>query len=60
MLDIERLCRACALSVRTFYDVGAHRGETSTLALTRFPDAHLFALTRALSRCDLLSLGGAG
>jgi FkbM family methyltransferase len=43
MLDIERLCRAWQLSVRTFFDVGANWGETSAMALRRFPDARIFA-----------------
>ena len=49
MLDIERLCRAWDLSVRTFFDVGAHWGETSALALARFPDARLFAFEPSAS-----------
>ena len=43
MLDVERLCRAWNLSVLTFFDVGANWGETSALALSRFPDARIFA-----------------
>ena len=29
MLDIKRLCAAWELSVKSFFDVGAHWGETS-------------------------------
>lgn len=43
VLDIERLCRAWSLSVLTFFDVGANWGETSAMALGRFPDARIFA-----------------
>jgi FkbM family methyltransferase len=43
MLDIERLCRAWNLDVLTFFDIGAHRGETCTIALERFRNATVFA-----------------
>src|SRR5690242_4061721 len=43
MLDIERLCQAWNLPILTFFDVGASWGETSAMALIRFPGARIFA-----------------
>jgi FkbM family methyltransferase len=43
MLDIERLSRAWGVPVRTFFDVGAHEGQTSALALSSFAEARVFA-----------------
>jgi FkbM family methyltransferase len=58
MLDIERLCRAWKLSVRAFFDVGANWGETSAMALRRFPDARVFAFEPSIATfkrlCDHL------
>lgn len=42
-LDIARLNRAAARSVRTFFDVGANIGQTSREALKAFPEARVFA-----------------
>jgi FkbM family methyltransferase len=43
MLDIERLGRAWDIPIRTFFDVGANIGQTSSLALSSFHEAHVFA-----------------
>jgi FkbM family methyltransferase len=43
MLDIERLGRAWDIPIRTFFDVGANVGQTSSLALSSFREAHVFA-----------------
>jgi len=43
MLDIERLGRAWDIPIRTFVDVGANIGQTSSLALSSFPEARIFA-----------------
>jgi FkbM family methyltransferase len=43
MLDIERLSRAWGVPICTFLDVGANEGQTSTSALSSFPDARIFA-----------------
>jgi hypothetical protein len=41
--DIKRLARTMGISVGTFFDVGAHTGETSSTALANFPQAEIFA-----------------
>lgn len=43
MLDIERLGRAWDIPIRTFFDIGANIGQTSSLALSSFRDARVFA-----------------
>jgi FkbM family methyltransferase len=43
MLDIERLGRAWDIPIRTFFDIGANVGQTSSLALSSFSEAHVFA-----------------
>jgi FkbM family methyltransferase len=43
MLDIERLRRAWDVPIRTFFDVGANIGQTSSLALSSFREARVFA-----------------
>jgi FkbM family methyltransferase len=42
--DIKRLACTMGFSVGTFFDVGAHTGETSSAALDNFPQAEVFAL----------------
>jgi FkbM family methyltransferase len=41
--DIKRLAHTMGISVGTFFDVGAHTGETSSAALANFPRASVFA-----------------
>jgi FkbM family methyltransferase len=43
MLDIERLARIWSLPVHTFFDIGANLGQTSSLALSSFSNAQVFA-----------------
>lgn len=43
MWDIERLSRAWGVPIRTFFDVGAHEGQTSASALSSFAEARVFA-----------------
>ena len=43
MVDIERLGRAWNIPIRTFFDVGANIGQTSSLALSSFREAQVFA-----------------
>jgi FkbM family methyltransferase len=43
MLDIERLSRAWGVPIHTFFDVGAHEGQTSASALSSFAEARVFA-----------------
>jgi FkbM family methyltransferase len=43
MLDIERLARTWDIPIQTFFDVGANIGQTSSLALSSFREAHVFA-----------------
>jgi FkbM family methyltransferase len=43
MLDIERLSRVWDVPIRTFFDVGANEGQTSTSALSSFAKARVFA-----------------
>jgi len=43
MLDIKRLSAALSHEIRTFFDVGACWGETSTSALANFPNANVVA-----------------
>jgi len=43
MLDIERLARAWYIPIRTFFDIGANVGQTSSLALSSFREARVFA-----------------
>jgi FkbM family methyltransferase len=43
MLDIARLANAWNLPIRTFFDVGANDGETSTVALMQFKQASVYA-----------------
>lgn len=42
-LDIERLSRIWKMPVRTFFDVGAHVGETAEAAREAFPSARIFS-----------------
>jgi FkbM family methyltransferase len=44
MLDIERLAKLWDLPIRTFFDIGANVGQTSSLALSCFLDATVFAI----------------
>jgi FkbM family methyltransferase len=41
--DIKRLACTMGFSIGTFFDVGAHTGETSSAALANFPQAEVFA-----------------
>jgi len=43
LLDIERLAWAWEIPIRTFFDIGANIGQTSSLALSSFREAHVFA-----------------
>jgi FkbM family methyltransferase len=43
MLDIQRLARAWNLPIRTFFDIGANIGQTSSVALSSFREARVFA-----------------
>jgi FkbM family methyltransferase len=43
MLDIERLGRPWDVTIRTFFDIGATIGQTSSLALSSFHEAQVFA-----------------
>lgn len=43
MLDIERLSRVWDVPIRTFFDIGANIGQTSSLALSSFREAQVFA-----------------
>jgi FkbM family methyltransferase len=43
MIDIVRLGEAWSFPIRTFFDVGAHFGETTSAALKAFPSAKVFA-----------------
>jgi FkbM family methyltransferase len=43
MLDIERLSRVWDAPIRTFFDIGANIGQTSSLALSSFREAQVFA-----------------
>jgi FkbM family methyltransferase len=43
ILDIKRLSRAWNVPIRTFFDVGAHEGQTSASVLSSFADARVFA-----------------
>src|SRR5262249_55111352 len=41
--DIQLLSKKWNFSVQTFFDVGAHAGETSLKAVKQFPEARIFA-----------------
>jgi hypothetical protein len=41
--DIARLSQGWGFTIRTFFDVGAHLGETTSAALKAFPSAKVFA-----------------
>src|SRR5262245_7599929 len=43
LLDVSRLNRAWGRSVHTFFDVGAHTGQTCREAMRVFPDARVYA-----------------
>jgi hypothetical protein len=45
--DIQLLNERWNSSVQTFFDVGAHVGETSLKAVKQFPEARIFAFDRS-------------
>jgi FkbM family methyltransferase len=42
-LDVERLSRSWNVPIKVFFDVGAHIGETSSMALNMFSEAKVYA-----------------
>jgi FkbM family methyltransferase len=52
--DIKRLACTMGFSVGTFFDVGAHTGETSSAALANFPRGEVFAFEPHLPTFSVL------
>ena len=43
LFDIDRLAEAWRIPLRTFFDVGAHEGETTERVLSRLPKINVTA-----------------
>jgi hypothetical protein len=41
--DIQRMSEALSIPIKTFFDIGAHTGETAAQALNNFPQAKILS-----------------